>query len=134
MAEKGNWKGGYREDGGYDGVSEYDRDGNYVGTLEDYQPRQKAPETEQTLKIQMLRVQIPKIRKMKKILQTAAWTASGKRLITAVIWETGLRIMMKIRTAITVMSTIMSKDKKAFLMYSTGIWAFCQRLFCKCFG
>lgn len=37
MAEKGNWKGGYREDGGYDGVSEYDRDGNYVGTLEDYQ-------------------------------------------------------------------------------------------------
>ena len=52
---------------------------------------------------------------MKKILQTAAWTASGKRLITAVIWETGLRIMMKIRTAITVMSTIMSKDKKSFL-------------------
>ena len=37
MTEKGNWKGGYREDGGYDGVSEYDRDGNYVGTLEDYQ-------------------------------------------------------------------------------------------------
>ena len=36
MAAKGNWKGGYREDGGYDGVSEYDRDGNYVGTLEDY--------------------------------------------------------------------------------------------------
>ena len=99
----------------YDGVSEYDRDGNYVGTLEDYRPRQKAPETEQTPKIQMLRVRIPKIRKMKKILQTAAWTASGKRLITAVIWETGLRIMMKIRTAITVMSTIMSKDKKSFL-------------------
>ena len=55
MAEKGNWKGGYREDGGYDGVSEYDRDGNYVGTLEDYQARQKAPETEQTPKIQMHR-------------------------------------------------------------------------------
>ena len=36
MAAKGNWKGGYREDGGYDGTSEYDRDGNYVGTLEDY--------------------------------------------------------------------------------------------------
>ena len=36
MAANGNWKGGYREDGGYDGVSEYDRDGNYVGTLEDY--------------------------------------------------------------------------------------------------
>lgn len=42
--------------------------------------------------------------------------------------------MMKIRTAITVMSPIMSKDKKAFLIYSTGIWAFCQILFCKCFG
>ena len=42
--------------------------------------------------------------------------------------------MMKIRTAITVMSPIMSKDIKAFLIYSTGIWAFCQRLFCKCFG
>ena len=38
--------------------------------------------------------------------------------------------MMKIRTAITVMSPIMSKDKKAFLIYSTGIWTFCQRLFC----
>ena len=35
--------------------------------------------------------------------------------------------MMKIRTAITVMSPIMSKDKKAFLIYSTGIWAFCQK-------
>lgn len=43
--------------------------------------------------------------------------------------------MMKIRTAITVMSPIMSKDKKAFLIYySTSIWTFCQRLFCKCFG
>ena len=45
--------------------------------------------------------------------------------------------MMKIRTAITVMSPIMSKDKKAFLIYSTNstsIWTFCQRLFCKCFG
>ena len=37
--------------------------------------------------------------------------------------------MMKIRTAITVMSPIMSKDKKAFLIYSASIWTFCQRLF-----
>lgn len=42
--------------------------------------------------------------------------------------------MMKIRTAITVMSPIMSKDKKDFLIYSASIWTFCQRLFCKCFG
>ena len=60
----------------------------------------------------MLRVRIPKIQKMKKTLQTAVRTAPRKRLITAVIRKKELRIMMKIRTAITVMSPIMSKDKK----------------------
>ena len=31
----GDWKGGYNESGGFDGVSEYDRDGNYVGPMPD---------------------------------------------------------------------------------------------------
>ena len=134
MAEKGNWKGGYREDGGYDGVSEYDRDGNYVGTLEDDQasaensgdgtdsedPDAQSTDTEDT--------------ENEEDSSDSSTDSTEEEADTAVIRKKALRIMMKIRTAITVMSPIMSKDKKAFLIYSTGIWTFCQRLFCKCFG
>lgn len=31
----GDWTGGYNESGGFDGVSEYDKDGNYVGPMPD---------------------------------------------------------------------------------------------------
>ena len=31
----GDWTGGYNESGGFDGVSEYDKDGNYVGAKPD---------------------------------------------------------------------------------------------------
>ena len=38
----GDWTGGYNESGGFDGVSEYDRDGNYVG------PQSEAGSSEDT--------------------------------------------------------------------------------------
>ena len=134
MTEKGNWKGGYREDGGYDGVSEYDRDGNYVGTLEDYQasaegsgdgtdsedPDAQSTDTEDT--------------ENEEDSSDSSTDSTEEEAAYSSDQEEGAEDYDENSYSDSVMSPIMSKDKKAFLIYSTGIWTFCQRLFCKCFG
>ena len=115
--------------------------------------QKKVTETGQILRMQTLEMRIPKAQipevpilriRIQRIPKTEITLRMEVRIIwmriliqkriTIVIMVMDLIIMTKIRTEITVMRPITSEDKKILSYINTSIWAFCQRLFCKCFG